>query len=48
MLGRAGPVASDSGWGVVEGTSQSTVGGFTQRRDCLSNTRVAGQRCRRG
>ena len=30
------------------GTSQSSVGGVTQRLRSLSNTSMAGQRCRRG
>ena len=40
--------SSSGGGGVVEGTSQSTVGGETHLLDCLSKTRVAGQRWRRG
>lgn len=30
------------------GTSQSSVGGTTQRNERLSNTSIAGQRCKRG
>ncbi len=42
------PSCSSSGAGVVAGTSQSSVGGETQRFRCLSNTNMAGQRWRRG
>ena len=40
--------SSSSGAGVVWGTSQSSVGGETQRLRFLSKTNIAGQRWRRG
>ena len=40
--------SSPGGGALVVGTSQSSVGGVTQRLRFLSNTSMAGQRCSRG